>query len=97
MAPQSISSRFAAAALTLNLPLMISLIKSYITRQYTNVSPKVILAVLGSFIYLVKKKDIIPDKYIGVGLIDDAAVVAACIALTKKELDAYDAWKEAKA
>lgn len=26
-------------------------------------------------------KDIIPDKYIGVSLLDDAAVIAACIAL----------------
>ena len=53
--------------------------------------------IVAALLYLVNPKDIIPDKYIGVGLIDDAAVIAACIALTKGDLAAYDAWKDAKA
>lgn len=34
------------------VPLMISLIRSYITKQYTNVSPKVILTLVAAIIYL---------------------------------------------
>jgi len=46
---------------------------------------------------LVNPKDLIPDKYLGVGLIDDAAVTAARIALTKDDLATYDVWRKAKA
>ena len=76
---------------------MISLIKSYITRQYTNVSPKVILAVLGSFIYLVKKKDIIPDNVPVVGIADDLGVLTLALQLTQNELNAYKAWRDGRA
>ena len=75
---------------------MIALLKDYIQKDYTEVPKSTLIMIVAALLYLVNPKDIIPDKYIGVGLIDDAAVVAACIALTKKELDAYDAWKEAK-
>ena len=80
-----------------DIPLMISLIKSYITRQYTNVSPKVILAVLGSFIYLVKKKDIIPDNVPVVGIADDLGVLTLALQLTQNELNAYKAWRDGRA
>ena len=78
------------------VPRMIALLKDYIQKDYTEVPKSALIMIVAALLYLVNPKDIIPDKYIGVGLIDDAAVVAACIALTKKELDAYDAWKEAK-
>ena len=78
------------------VPRMIALLKDYIQKDYTEVPKSTLIMIVAALLYLVNPKDIIPDKYIGVGLIDDAAVVAACIALTKKELDAYDAWKEAK-
>ena len=38
------------------VPLMISMVKSYITRDYTEVSPKVIATLIAGFIYVVKKK-----------------------------------------
>ena len=79
------------------VPRMIALLKDYIQKDYTDVPKSALIMIVAALLYLVNPKDIIPDKYIGVGLIDDAAVVAACIALTKKELDAYDVWKDAKA
>ena len=35
------------------IPLMAAMVKGYITKEYTRVSPKVITLVLGSFIYLI--------------------------------------------
>ena len=35
-----------------DLPLMIAMVKGYITKQYTQVSPKVVALMLGAFIYL---------------------------------------------
>ena len=79
------------------VPRMIALLKDYIQKDYTDAPKKSLIFIVAALLYLVNPKDIIPDKYIGIGLLDDAAVVAACIALTKKDLDAYDAWKDAKA
>ena len=79
------------------VPRMVALLKDYIQKDYTDAPKKSLIFIVAALLYLINPKDIIPDKYIGVGLLDDAAVVAACIALTKKDLDAYDAWKDAKA
>ena len=78
------------------VPRMIALLKDYIQKDYTDAPKKSLIFIVAALLYLINPNDIIPDKYIGVGLLDDAAVVAACIALTKKDLDAYDAWKDAK-
>lgn len=80
-----------------DVPRMISLLKDHIQKDYTDASKTSLIMIVAALLYLVNPKDIIPDKYLGVGLIDDAAVIAACIALTRKDLDAYDAWKAQKA
>lgn len=80
-----------------DVPRMISLLKDHIQKDYTDASKTSLIMIVAALLYLVNPKDIIPDKYLGVGLIDDAAVIAACIALTRKDLDAYDAWKTQKA
>ena len=79
------------------VPRMIALLKDYIQKEYQDVPKTSLIMIVAALLYLVNPKDIIPDKYLGLGLIDDAAVMAACIALTKKDLDTYDAWKDAKA
>ncbi len=79
------------------VPRMIAMLKDYIQKDYTEVPKTALVMIVAALLYLVNPRDLIPDKYLGVGLIDDAAVVTACIALTKKDLDAYDAWKDAKA
>ena len=42
------------------VPLMISMIRGYITKEYTAVSPKVIVTMLGAILYLLMGKDLIP-------------------------------------
>lgn len=79
------------------VPRMIALLKDYIQKDYTEMPKKSLLIIIAALLYLVNPKDLIPDKYLGVGFIDDAAVIASCIALIKADLDAYDAWKDAKA
>ena len=80
-----------------DVPRMIALLKDYIQKDYTDAPKKSLIFIVAALLYLINPKDIIPDTVLGVGLIDDAAVIAACIALTKKDLEAYDAWKDAKA
>ena len=76
-----------------DVPVLIRMIKGYITGTYKDISPKVIASMLGALLYLVKGKDIIPDYIPVLGLVDDAAVLAVAIRINRKELDAFQAWE----
>lgn len=80
-----------------DLPTMISLVKSYATKEYTEVSPKVIASAVSALLYLLTKKDLINDKIPVIGLLDDMAVAALALTICKPELDAFTAWKTTKA
>ena len=75
------------------VPLMISMIRSYIRKEYTVVSPKVIVSLVAAVIYLVVGKDLIPDEIPVVGYADDLAVFAAAFLIDQPELDAYAQWR----
>ena len=76
------------------VPLMISMIRSYITKEYTAISPKVIISLVAAMLYLLTGKDIIPDKVPVVGYADDLAVFAAAFLINEPELKAYSQWRE---
>ncbi len=76
-----------------DLPLMIAMVKAWITKKYTQVSPKVIACLVGSFIYLIKKKDLIPDSIPVVGIADDLAVLGLALKLSEPELKAFAEWR----
>ena len=80
-----------------NVPLMASMVKSYVTREYTEVSPKVVISLVSAFLYLVKRDDIINDGIPVIGMADDLAVATIVMAINEPELNAYAAWREAKA
>ena len=77
-----------------DLPLMISMVKSYITREYSEVSPKVIATLVGAFLYLVKKKDLISDAIPVIGIADDLAVLGLALKLSEPELRAYKEFRD---
>ena len=79
------------------LPLMIAMVKAWIKKDYTEVSPKVIACLVGAGIYLIKKKDLIPDRIPVVGIVDDLAVMGLALKLSEKELKAFSEWRAAKA
>lgn len=80
-----------------NVPLMASMVKSYVSKEYTEVSPKVVIALVSAFLYLVKSKDLIPDYIPVIGLADDLAVVAIALAICQPELEAYSQWRDSGA
>ena len=79
-----------------DLPVMIAMVKGYITKQYTEVSPKVIATIVAAFLYMIKKKDIIPDNIPVVGLVDDLAVLGLALKLSEPELEAFKAFRDGK-
>ncbi len=77
-----------------NVPAMLSMVKSYITKEYTAVSPKVVAAVVSALVYLLKRKDLIPDTIPLIGKVDDIAVMIVAMKVIEPEINAYKAWKE---
>lgn len=75
-------------------PLMLSMIRGYITKEYTAVSPKVIITMLCALIYLISSKDLIPDSKPVIGLVDDVAVITAAFVAVNPELEAYAEWRK---
>ena len=80
-----------------DLPLMIAMVKAWIKKDYTVVSPKVIACLVGAVLYLIKKKELISDSIPIVGHVDDLAVMGLALKLSEKELKAFAEWRAAQA
>lgn len=76
------------------VPTMASLIKSYVKKEYTEIPIGSIIAILSALIYFVSPVDLIPDAIPVIGLVDDAAVVAACLNFVNSDLEEYSNWRE---
>jgi uncharacterized membrane protein YkvA (DUF1232 family) len=77
--------------------LMVMMLRDWRARRYPEASWKTVAAVAAMVLYLVNPFDLIPDFIPGIGYADDLAVVALCWAVTRKDLEAYAAWKLAQA
>ena len=83
-----------AGSVLADAPKMISLVKAYISKEYTVVSPKVVVSLIAAFIYLVKGMDLIPDFIPLIGRVDDIAVLGAALKICEPELRAFEEWRE---
>lgn len=75
------------------LPIMASLIRNYIKKEYTDIPIGTIISIISALIYFVSPIDIIPDSIPVLGYFDDAAVVAACWKLVESDVDEYVKWR----
>ena len=76
-----------------DLPVMIAMVKAWIKKDYTVVSPKVIACLVGAILYLLKKKDLISDSIPVIGIADDLAVMGLALKLSQSELKAFSEWR----
>lgn len=84
-----------AGDLIASVPLMVGMVKGYINGTYKQVSTKVIVSLVAAFLYLVKRKDLIPDSIPILGYADDLAVLGFVLKLCQPELKEFEAWKNA--
>lgn len=75
------------------IPLMASLLRSYVKKEYTDVPLGTILAVISALLYFVSPVDLIPDAIPGAGYLDDAAVAMACWKLIESDAKEYMKWR----
>ena len=76
------------------LPIMISLVRNYIKKEYTDAPIGTVIAIVSALIYVLSPVDFIPDSIPGVGYLDDAAVVAVCWKLVKSDIEEYEVWRQ---
>lgn len=79
-----------------DVPVLISLVKAYIDKEYTEIPIGSIIAVISALIYVLSPIDMIPDIIPGIGLVDDAAVIATIFVLIHDDVEEYKAWRSKK-
>jgi len=74
--------------------LLLSLVRDWSKRRYPHVPFWTITAIVVALLYVMNPLDLIPDFIPGVGYVDDATLIAACLALVKTDINQYRRWRE---
>jgi uncharacterized membrane protein YkvA (DUF1232 family) len=80
-----------------DLGMLLTLANAWLRGEYRRINPKAFLAVVGALIYFVTPLDALPDWLLGLGFVDDLAVLAWVLKTWSDELDAFRAWRSAQA
>lgn len=80
-----------------DLKLLFSLMQDYFSGEYRQIPFWSIAAIVAALLYVLNPFDLIPDVIPGIGHVDDALVVAACLKMVEQDLKKYHAWKENRA
>lgn len=76
------------------IPLLVSLVRNYTKKEYTDIPVGSIIAIVSALIYFVSPIDVIPDSIPFLGYFDDATVVAVCWQLVESDVAEYQTWRE---
>ena len=76
-----------------NLKLLFPLVWDFWKGTYRDVSIKSIVIFLLGLAYIISPIDLIPDYIIGLGQIDDAAILGLSLYFLEKDLLKYSEWK----
>lgn len=77
-----------------SIPVLVSLVRSYVKKEYTDIPLGSMIAIVAGLIYFVSPIDLIPDTIPGVGYLDDAVVIAGILAMVKDDADQYEEWQK---
>ena len=75
------------------LKLLIALARDWSKGNYREISKGNMILILAGIIYFVSPLDIVPDFLVGLGFLDDAAILTFVVNRLDKELEKYRGWK----
>ena len=76
------------------VPVLISLVRNYIKKEYNDFPIGSLVAVVGALLYFLSPVDLIPDFIPGAGYLDDISVLAVCLKLVDSDVSEYRRWRE---
>lgn len=77
-----------------NVPVLVSMVRSYASKEYTDLPLGTMIAIVSALIYFLSPIDLIPDSVPVLGYADDAAVLAACLTMVRSDVDDYKSWRD---
>lgn len=77
-----------------DLPLLVRLLKAWRRGNYRGLSMRTIVSLAAALLYIVSPIDLMPDFIPGIGLIDDAAVLALLLHSIAQDLAAFRVWEQ---
>lgn len=79
-----------------DLKLLQGLCAAWWRGEYRTIGSQALVAVVAALVYFLVPLDMVPDWLLGVGLLDDLAVLAWVLRTWEGELQAYRVWREAQ-
>ncbi len=77
-----------------NLPVLVSLIRAYVKKDYRDLPIGSIIAIVGALIYFVSLIDILPDPIPIFGYVDDVAVFGFVLKMVEDDVTEYKEWQK---
>ncbi|WP_213879848.1 YkvA family protein [Pseudomonas sp. dw_358] len=90
------SKHYRLGALKQDVQLLQALCMAYWRGEYRAISGKSMVSVVAGLLYFVSPIDLIPDWILGVGMLDDIAVLTWVMKTLSQELEAFRTWREAQ-
>ena len=76
--------------------LFFEMLKDFFTGRYKKVPIATIASIICTLLYILSPIDLIPDFIPIAGLLDDASILATCVAFCKRDIDEYKKWKNSR-
>lgn len=80
-----------------NLGVLIRLTRDWGRGRYRVIPKKSLLALVGALVYFLMPLDAIPDPILGLGFLDDMAVLGYAMRYARKDLDDFVEWEKRSA
>ena len=77
-----------------NLPIMISLVRSYVKKEYTDIPNNSIIFIVFALVYFVSPFDLINEILPVIGFLDSEKLIGNCFEFVKKDIEKYKKWNE---
>jgi len=80
-----------------NLQACFRLVNAYAKGEYHEIPWSSIAMIVASIVYFVMPLDLLPDFILGIGLLDDAALIAWTVRTISSDIEKFIEWEDARA
>ena len=78
------------------LKTLVRMLKAWLSKRYRKISTQTILYTIVAVVYFVTPTDFVPDFILGLGFVDDLAVLSWVLKTIKQDLDEFKNWENKK-